>query len=294
MATERSHRAVLVTGASRGIGLETGLALAAAGFDVWAGVRNLNDSDRINAEAAARKLRLNIIQIDVTSDQSVEEAIRAIEVKAGGLYGLVNNAGVTARAAFEEFPEEELRRIFEVNVFGTLRATRRALSSMRRAKTGRIILLSSIGGKIGAPSVAPYNASKFALEGFGEALFLELRPLGIDVSIIEPGIVKTGIWDEGNRILPVARDESSPYYKYFWAGEKLVEDALKSSRLTAVDVAREVVRAMTVARPRLRYVVGKRAALVLSLRRHLPGDLFERLYFGEYLRRIAARAAAGK
>jgi NAD(P)-dependent dehydrogenase (short-subunit alcohol dehydrogenase family) len=283
---------ILVTGASRGIGLETALALAGANFEVWAGIRNPGDRDRLHAEAASRNLALNTVLIDVTSDQSVEDALRTIQEIAGGIYGLVNNAGITARAAFEEFPEPELRRIFEVNVFGTMRVTRRVIGPMRRAGSGRIVIVSSIGGRIASPSVAPYSASKFALEGFGEALFLEMRPFGIDITIVEPGIVRTGIWDEESRVLPAARHEASPYYKNFWAGEQVVEAALKSSRLTPVDVAREIVRAMTATRPRLRYVVGGRASFVLALRRHLPENWFERIYFGEHLRRIAAKSGA--
>jgi NAD(P)-dependent dehydrogenase (short-subunit alcohol dehydrogenase family) len=284
-----SRPAVLVTGASRGIGLETALALANANFDVWAGIRNPDDRDRLHAEASSRNLPLNTVSLDVTSDRSVEDALRAINEKAGGIYGLVNNAGITGRAAFEEFPEPKLRRIFEVNVFGTMRVTRGVIGGMRRAGSGRVVIVSSIGGRIAAPSVAPYSASKFALEGFGEALFLEMRPFGIDVAIVEPGMVRTGIWDEESRVLQAARNEASPYYKYFWAGEQLAEKALKSSRLTPADVAREIVRAMTVSRPRLRYVVGGRASFVLALRRHLPENLFERIYFGEYLRRITAK-----
>ncbi len=292
MVIDKSRLAVLVTGASRGIGFETALTLAGAGFGVWAGVRNPRDCERLDAEASSRGVALQTVPIDVTSEQSVSEALSRIGQEAGGLYGLVNNAGVTGRAPFEEFPEPELRSIFEVNVFGTMRVTRHAIPLMRRTGRGRIVILSSIGGRIAAPSVAPYTASKFALEGFGEALYLEMRPFGIHVSIVEPGIVKTGIWDEDRRILPAARDETSPYYNYFRAGEDLVEMALKSSKLTAFDVARVVARAMTAPRPRLRYMVGQRASLVVSLRRHLPGELFERFYFGEYVRRIIAGAKA--
>jgi NAD(P)-dependent dehydrogenase (short-subunit alcohol dehydrogenase family) len=292
VAINGSQPAVLVTGASRGIGFETALALASAGFGVWAGVRNSADRERLDAEASSRGVTLQSVAIDVTSEQSVSEAVSKIGQEAGGLYGLVNNAGITGRAPFEEFPESELRRIFEVNVFGTMRVTRHAIPLMRRAGRGRIVMLSSIGGRIAAPSVAPYTASKFAVEGFGEALYLEMRPFGIDVSIIAPGIVKTGIWDEDRRILAAARDEKSPYYDYFRAGEDLVEKALKSSKLTAPDVARVVVKVVTAPRPRLRYIVGQRASLVVALRRHLPGELFERLYFGEYLRRIISGAKA--
>jgi NAD(P)-dependent dehydrogenase (short-subunit alcohol dehydrogenase family) len=265
------------------------MCLGEAGFEVWAGIREAADGERIRDEAARRKVVLTPVQLDITNEQSVAEAAARINGKSEVLYGLVNNAGVTARAAFEDFPEKDIRYIFDVNVFGMMRVTRAVLPLLRQGGAARIVFVSSIGGRIGAASVAPYVSSKFAVEGFAEALFLELRPLGIQVVIIEPGIVKTGIWDESRRILSSARDPSSPYHKYFWAGERQAEMLLKSSRLTPTDVALKVVNAMTIPRPRLRYVVGRRASIVLSLRRHLPGELFERLYFGEYLRRIAGK-----
>ena len=122
---------------------------------------------------------------------------------------------ITARAAFEEFPEPELRRIFEVNVFGTMRVTRRAIGPMRRAGVGRIVILSSIGGRIAAPSVAPYSASKFALEGFGEALFLEMRPFGIDVALVEPGIVRDRDLGRGEPSLTGGAQRSKPLLQAF-------------------------------------------------------------------------------
>jgi NAD(P)-dependent dehydrogenase (short-subunit alcohol dehydrogenase family) len=295
MATDARRRAILVTGASRGIGLETANSLAQAGFDVWAGVRDSAVAERMRSDTAARGIALTPVILDVTSDASVAEAVATIREKTDVLYGLVNNAGVTARAAFEEFPEHDVRRIFEVNLFGAMRVTRGVLPLLRKSGAARIVFISSVGGRIGAASVAPYVASKFGVEGLAESLYLELRPLGIGVVIVEPGIVKTEIWDESRRVLPCARDEASPYHKLFWAGERQAEMLLKSSTLTTADVARQIVHAMTTAKPRLRYVVGRRAALVLALRRHLPGELFERFYFGEYLRRIiSASDAAGR
>lgn len=285
--TSHSDQNVLVTGASRGLGLETALILAGAGFRVWAGIRNPEGFGAINKLAAERGVKIEPLLLDVTDQASVDRAFEKIAAAPGRLYGVVNNAGITARAYFEEFPEDKARQIIEVNLFGMMRVTRRALPLLRQAGSGRIVMITSVGGRIGSMSVAPYCASKFGIEGFSEALALEMKPFGIDVVIIEPGIVRTDIWDRESRLLPVASDPRSPYYRLFWNAEAEAEKLLKSSRLTPHDVAKYVLRAMTIRRPRLRYVVGRRARLVLSLRRHLPGEMFERFYFGELLRRTA-------
>jgi NAD(P)-dependent dehydrogenase (short-subunit alcohol dehydrogenase family) len=281
-----SRRAVLVTGASRGLGLETALTLAGAGFTVWAGSRN-PDVQEIESTAAQRKVSLHVISLDVTSDDSVRAAFQNIEASGLPLFGIVNNAGITGRCWFEDYPEPRIHDIFDVNVFGTMRVTRIGLPLLRKAGGGRIVMQSSIGGRIGSIGIAPYTGSKFALEGFSESLSLELRPLNVFVSIVEPGIVRTSIWDK-KRILPEAYNKASVYYDLFWRAEALAERALNTARLQTADVASTVLQAMTVRNPRLRYVVGRRAGLVLSLRRHLPGELFERLYFGGLLRRVTS------
>jgi short-subunit dehydrogenase len=167
-----------------------------------------------------------------------------------------------------------------------MNVTRCVLPHMRERRCGRIIMLSSIGGRIGSVAIAPYIASKFALEGFSESLSLELKPLGIRVVIVEPGMVRTELWEENGRILPSANNPQSPYYRWFQQEEKLAEAVLRSSPNRPQDVANAITKALTVSRPRLRYVVGRRAKSVLALRRHVPGELFERIYFGEILRRI--------
>ncbi len=291
--TARRDQSILVTGASRGLGLETALVLAESGFRVWAGIRDFERRDALLEAAGQRGVRLEPVRLDITDPVSVDEAFQSIARQAGQLYGVVNNAGVTARAYFEDFPEERARQIIEVNLFGTMNVTRRALPLLRKAGGGRIVMISSVGGRIGSMSVAPYCASKFAIEGFSEALALEMKPFGIDVVIIEPGIVNTEIWEEERRLLPATRNPQSPYFRLFWNAEAQAEKMLRSSRLTPADIAAQVLRAITVKRPRLRYVVGRRARLVLALRRHLPGELFEKLYFGELLRR-ATRGDSSK
>lgn len=289
---DRSQYGILVTGASRGLGREISLVLADAGFRVWAGVRDQQRSDEVRAAAAERGVTVEPVLLDVTNPASIDGVADVIRASSVNLYGLVNNAGISARAYFEDFPEERARQIMEVNLFGTMNVTRRVLPLLRKTGSGRIIMISSVGGRIGSMSVAPYCASKFAVEGFSEALSLEMRPFGINVSIIEPGIVKTDIWDQERRLLPVTNDRQSPYYPYFWSAETQAENLLKTSTLTPHNVAVVVLRAITEKNPRLRYVVGKRAQLVMSLRRHLPGELFERFYFGELLRRVKSGAAS--
>ena len=260
--------------------------MAERGFRVWAGVRSPESATELHNEAESRRTALQTVILDITDKNSVEQAVATVVDQAGGLYGLVNNAGVSRRCYFEEFPEETVREIFEVNVFGTMRVTQCALPHLRKGGSGRVVILTSIGGRIGTMALAPYIATKFALEGFGESLFLEMRPFGTRVVIIEPGIIRTSIWDKSRRVLPPAARKDSPYYDLFWRAEVEADKLVNTSRLQPRDVARAVVKAMTAAKPRLRYTVGRRAGLVLSLRKHLPDWLFEEVYFGELLRRV--------
>ncbi len=281
-----SRDTVLVTGASRGLGLETALSLAERGFHIWAGVRDGSRKQFVERAAQDRGVFLDTVPLDVTDTGSVDRAISHILERSGHLYGVVNNAGVTCRGYFEDLTDDEIRRIFEVNVFGTMNVTRRVLPHLRSARHGRIIVMSSIAGRVGSMALTAYVASKFALEGFSESLSLELSPLGLQVVIIEPGIVETEIWNPERRAASHARDPQGPYYNWFCREEKEADALVHSSKTKPRDVAVAVWRALTVKRPRLRYVVGRRASLVLAMRRHLPGELFERIYFKEVLRRI--------
>jgi NAD(P)-dependent dehydrogenase (short-subunit alcohol dehydrogenase family) len=287
--TRAGSRTVIVSGASRGLGLETALGLGAAGFDVWAGYRDEAHAARIVEAAAGRGASVRPIRLDVTTPDSATAAVEHVVAQSGGLYGVVNNAAITLRGYFEDLSDAEIRRTLDVNLFGTMNLTRAALPHLRGLRRGRIVMMSSVGGRIGSMSLTAYVASKFAIEGFSESLSLELEPLGIQVVIIEPGIVDSEIWREGRRVAERAQDASGPYYEWFTRAEREADALVRTSRLRPADVAATIRTALTAQRPRLRYAVGRRAALVLSLRRHLPGELFERFYFGEVMRRVTGR-----
>lgn len=278
--------AVLITGTSSGIGLETAVYLAERGFQVFATMRNLSRRDRLDAEATRRSVQLEVLQLDVTDRASIETAINTIVARSGGIYGLVNNAGIQLRGFFEDLSDAEIHQVFETNVFGTMAAARAVLPYMRVARRGRIVIITSVGGRIGSLALSVYCATKFALEGFGESLALEMALLGVQVALVEPAIIKTDIWGKNRGVAKGALDPNKPYYAWFRESERLADGLVGTSPTQPVDVARAVYRALTARRPRLRYMVGRRMALVMALRRYLPGELFERIWFYEMTRRI--------
>ncbi len=283
---QRASQSVLITGASTGLGLETAVYLAERGFEVYASLRDLERRDALDEAAARRKVQLHVLQLDITNTADIDRAVRTVVERSGGIYGLVNNAGIGLRGYFEDLSEEEIRRVFEVNVFRTMAVTRAVLPYMRAARRGRIVIITSVGGRIGSLAVSAYCATKFAQEGFGESLAQEVVPFGIYVSLVEPAIIKTERWGVHRGIARRALDPDSPHYDWFRESERLADRLVETSPTKPMDVARAVHSALTARRPRLRYMVGRRAGLAVALRRYLPGELFERLYFGEVVRRV--------
>jgi len=281
---------ILVTGASTGLGREMALYLAERGFTVYATLREMGDAANLLDDPRSRNGKLRVLPLDVTNTASIHHAVESIVSEAGGIYGVINNAGVGLRGYFEDLDQEEIRRMFDANVFGVMEVTRAVLPHMRKAKRGRILLISSIGGRIGSLGVSTYCATKFALEGFGESLFMELAPLGIRVSLIEPGIIKTERWSINRGVAARARDPRSPYYQWFTQSEREADKLVQASTATPADVAAVVFQALTAEHPKLRYMIGRKAKLAVALRRWLPGGLFERIYFGIVMRR-ATRAS---
>jgi NAD(P)-dependent dehydrogenase (short-subunit alcohol dehydrogenase family) len=200
----------LVTGSSSGIGFETSLSLARAGFYTYATMRNVDKSFKIIEIAQEDNLPLEVLQLDVTDDKSVKDAIKIIAGKQRRIDVVVNNAGYGSTGAVEDFSIDEIKAQFETNFFGVIRVIQYVLPLMREQRSGIIVNISSIGGRIAFPFSPSYASTKFALEGLSEALQYEVDQFGIKVILVEPGIIKTNFPDN---ILKAKRaaDPSSPY-----------------------------------------------------------------------------------
>jgi NAD(P)-dependent dehydrogenase (short-subunit alcohol dehydrogenase family) len=281
---------ILITGAATGLGREMALYLAGRGFRVYGTTRDVRQAEDLEAKARERNVHLRILPLDVTKPDSIKQAVDTIVAESGGIYGVINNAGIGLRGYFEDLTEEEIRQVFDANVIGLMSVTKAVLPHMRRAGRGRIVLMSSVGGRIGSLGVSAYCSTKFAVEGFGESLFQELAPLGVRVVLVEPGIVKTERWTTNRGLAKGALNPDSPYHNWFQQAEKESDQLVRASVATPADVAAVVHEALTAERPKLRYMVGRKAKLAVALRRWLPGELFERLYFGIVMRRVTRTA----
>jgi NAD(P)-dependent dehydrogenase (short-subunit alcohol dehydrogenase family) len=269
--------AVLVTGSSTGIGRASALGLKRAGFQVFAGVRRPADGEALR-EAGSGALEPLIL--DVTDAAQIEAAADRIQEATGGsLTGLVNNAGIALGGPLEVLPVEEFRRQLEVNLVGQVAVTQAVLPQLRRAR-GRIVLISSIGGRLAVPYLWPYNASKWGLEAIGDALRVELRPFGVKVALVEPGAIATPIWGKGNETADRLRGMMSAEQEQVY-GEAL--DRFTAARpadiagLPPERVAEVIEHALTARRPRTRYLVGRDAKLRARLRDLLPDRAWDAL-----------------
>jgi NAD(P)-dependent dehydrogenase (short-subunit alcohol dehydrogenase family) len=286
--------AVLITGSSTGLGLETALHLASLGFRVFASVRSESSGQAVLEAAARRGVTLETLTLDLEDPASIAAGVAEVLERAGGLYALVNNGGIGLRGCLEDCSEEEIRRLFDTNVIGTILVTKAVLPAMRAAGHGRIVTITSIAGRVCGWGVSMYCSTKWAQEGIGEGLAQELWPLGIQSIIVEPGMIKTERWQEHRGTAAAASEPSSPYHDMFWASEAIADKIVERSPTRPEDVARVIGEALTAEEPRLRYVVGRGASVVIALRRHLPDRLFERAYFGGHIRRLQRRVKAAR
>ena len=266
---------VMITGASTGIGRATALELDRRGFHVYAGVRRRRD------EKSLRKVgseRLQPMYLDLLNPSSIEAAAKDVEsVLAGAnLLGLVNNAGITVVGPLEFADLDELRRQFEVNAVGPIAVTQAFLPLLRRAR-GRIVNIGSIGGRLAAPMMGPYAASKFALEAFSDSLRVELQQWGIHVALIEPGAIKTPIFRKGQNYVGKLLDDYPPFARELYRpGIEAMQAAyleMERTALPAKEVAKVVHHALTAKRPRTRYVVGLDAKIQGLIARFAPDRL---------------------
>jgi len=266
----------LVTGGSSGIGESTARALLAKGFVVYAVAR------RVDRMASLSDLGVHTRPMDVTDDASMVAGIDRIIDEQGRIDVLVNNAGYGSYGAVEDVPIDEARRQFEVNVFGLARLVQLVTPHMRAQGSGRIINISSIGGKFYEPFGAWYHATKFAVEGFSDSLRMELRPFGIQVVLIEPGPIRTE-WNQIARDSLLERSGDGPYASYARHAHGVMERFDEPSRAsTPEEVADKIVKAALAKRPAARYPVGRGARVITTSRDLLPDRVFDEVVSRAY------------
>lgn len=263
-------RAVLITGCSTGIGRATAERLASSGWRVYATAR---DVEKI---ASLADLGCELLPLDVTDEASMRAAVEEVERREGAVGVLVNNAGYSQSGAVEEVPMEKVRRQFETNVFGLMRMCQLVLPGMRRQGYGRIVNISSMGGRLTFPGGGYYHATKYAVEAVSDALRFEVAGFGVKVVVVEPGLIRTAFADAATGSMDTASGPADgPYARFNAAVEKAVRDNYERGPILKLGggpetVAATIERAITADRPRTRYAVTPSAHLFIWLRRLLP------------------------
>lgn len=267
-------RAVLVTGCSSGIGRAAALALHEAGLPVYATARDPQTLTGL----AGRGIRT--LQLDVTDEESMASAVKAVTEAHGAVGALVNNAGTGVHGAVEDVPVATARALFETNLFGALRLTQLVLPGMREQGAGRIVHVSSILGRFSPPGGGLYQATKHALEAYGDALRLEVAPFGVKVSMIEPATVRTRFFETA--MMQFAGASGGAYQTFYdklatWA-IGVHQGTVTAGRMAVApeQVAQVIQRAVTVRKPKARYPVGPLAHAALGMRRLLPDAMFDK------------------
>ena len=268
-------KTALITGASSGFGLLTTVTLARRGWHVLATMRDLNRRDKL--ESAARDAgvleRIEVHALDVTNADQICKLADMLASRLTPLDALINNAGFAAPGFADDVTDAELREQLDTNFFGAVAVTRAFLPQFRRQGSGHILMISSISGRMGFPGLGNYAASKFALEGWTECLRYEMKPLDIQVSLVEPGAFETDIWTRNAKLADRMRDPSSPNAARIPGWRTRVESGQKKAEPQIV--ADTIAQILDTPRPRLRYVVGKDAKAGLLLKRVLPWSALE-------------------
>lgn len=279
--TQTISRAVLITGCSSGIGRATAYQLATHGWTVYATARHLEEF------ADLEQAGCHLLQLDVTDEASMQEAVATVERAEGAVGVLINNAGYSQSGAIESVPLDLVRRQFETNVFGLVRLTQLVLPGMRTQRWGKIVTLSSIGGRLTFPGGGSYHASKFAVEAFTAVLRYEVARFGIDAILIEPGFIRTHFGETAVATVGSSPAMDDPYHAFNEAVVKATKEIYERGPLARLgggpeDVARTIERAITSRRPKTRYLVTPSAFLLIALRRVLPDRLWDRFLRTQY------------
>ncbi|MGN6256005.1 MAG: SDR family oxidoreductase [Solirubrobacterales bacterium] len=270
-------RSVLVTGASTGIGRATALRLDRSGWRVFAGVRDPADGESLRAEGSERIVP---VRLDVTEPEQIAAAAARVEEESDdGLQGLVNNTGVAIPGPLETLPLEDFRRQLEVNLVAYVAVTQALLAQIRRAE-GRVVFVSSIGGRIAFPFGGAYHASKFGTEAIGDVFRQELRPWGLRVAIVEPGSIDTPIWERGQRKAEEVEAKAPKTDLLYGAAiekfRKVVQDTAERG-IPPEKVAKAIAHALESDRPKTRYLVGLDAKVQARVKPLIPASLFDRI-----------------
>jgi NAD(P)-dependent dehydrogenase (short-subunit alcohol dehydrogenase family) len=256
---------IFITGSSTGIGLATAVAFGRAGHDVYATMRNPDRAPELASIAGKERLPIKVLPMDVDNDASVGNAVAGVLAESGRIDVLVNNAGIAVTGPVEELPLAEFRRVMETNYFGALRCIQAVVCGMRERRSGHIINVSSIQGRISIPSYAAYAASKWALEAASEALAQETKSFEIKVSIVEPGMIATPVWDKRREVPTNTR------YRQERRIYALVNALLKQP-VTPVVVADKIVEIVQSKTWKLRHTVGPDAEPTLQYRASMTDE----------------------
>jgi NAD(P)-dependent dehydrogenase (short-subunit alcohol dehydrogenase family) len=265
-------KAVLITGCSTGIGRATAERLASRGWNVYATARKLDSIADLKSRGC------KTLALDVCDDASMRSAVETVQRAEGAVGVLINNAGYGLEGTFEETPLDAIRRQFETNVFGLIAMTKLVLPAMRAQRWGRVVNLSSMGGKLTFPGGAYYHATKHAVEALSDALRFEVKGFGIDVIVIEPGPIKTRFGDTA--IGSIATPKDSPYSAFNAVLEKQIREAYEGGPMARFAAGPEAVadvieKAISATSPRTRYPVTLAARVLMRLRRTLPDRAFD-------------------
>jgi NADP-dependent 3-hydroxy acid dehydrogenase YdfG len=260
-----SSRAVLITGCSTGIGRRTAEHLAQKGWTVYATARRLESIADLEAKGC------KTLALDVTDEDSMQAAVAAVEQAEGAVGVLVNNAGYSQSGAVEEVPMDQVRRQFETNVFGLLRMCQLVLPGMRRQRWGKIVNVSSMGGRLVFPGGGIYHGTKYAVEAISDAMRWEVRSFGVDVILIEPGLIKTEFGETAAHSVAEATPSDGPYAEFNRRVAATTAGAYEGRMGTGPQaVAKRIEKAISRGRPRARYPVTVGARALLGVRKVLP------------------------
>ncbi len=270
------EKVAVITGCSSGIGFETSLILAKNGFHTYATMRKLEGEpeEKITSISKNENLPLQVIQLDVNDDKSVVNAINRIVEEKGRIDVVINNAGYALVGALEETSMDEIKAQFETNFFGAIRVMQAVIPIMRKQRSGKIVNITSMGGRIAIPLDSIYHGTKFALEGLSESIQYELEPFGIKVILIEPGAVGSNFWKNLKMVAKTSDPNNNSPYRQI---ENSISEALKQmvhNTIHPSEVAKVILQAVTSDNPDFRYIVGKDAAMMLEARKNMSDKEF--------------------